>query len=121
LLTASETVHDENQTAYLPFLRHLNSARNQETTSKQTLETAINIINTHQLLPELSTFHLALALHTTVPRIEAAYSWYSSNVDETRLGVEDCTTWVEWNGKGYCDFDSLRQDLDPTIDKTSDS
>jgi hypothetical protein len=121
LLTASETVHDENQTAYLPLLRHLNSASNEKMTSEQTLETAIHLINTHQLLPELSTFHLALALHTTVPRIEAAYSWYSSNVDLAKLGVEDCASWVEWSGKGYCDVESLRQDLDSTIGYTSDS
>jgi UDP-glucose:glycoprotein glucosyltransferase len=120
-LTARETVHDENQTAYLPLLRHLDLAKTQEMTSKQTLEIAVHLITTHQLLPELSTFHLALALHTTVPRIEVAYSWYSSNVDQAKLGVEDCASWVEWSGKGYCDVESLRQDLDSTIGYTSDS
>ena len=120
LLTSSETVHDENQTAYLPLLLHLNAARTESMTSEQTLNTAIQLINSHQLLPELSTFHLALALHTTVPRIEAAYSWYSSNVDEIQIGVEECDTWVEWNGKGFCDSESLKRGLDSAVERTAD-
>lgn len=120
LLTGSETVHDENQTAYLPLLRHLNVARTESMTSEQTLGAAIELIDSHQLLPELSTFHLALALHTTVPRIEAAYSWYSSNVDEIQIGVEECDTWVEWNGKGFCDSESLKRGLDSAVERTAD-
>jgi UDP-glucose:glycoprotein glucosyltransferase len=76
-------------------------------TSEQTLNTAIQLIGEHQLLPELSTFNLALALHTAVPRIEAAYNWYESSVEDARLGVEGCSSWVEANGKGYCDAESL--------------
>lgn len=106
-LTIRETVHDENQTAYLPLLRLLNLARTEDMTSEQTLDTAVELINEHQLLPELSTFNLALALHTAVPRIEAAYSWYGSNVDEAGLEVEGCGSWVEWRGKGYCESQSL--------------
>lgn len=120
LLTGSETVHDENQTAYLPLLRHLNAARAESMTSEQTLGAAIELINSHQLLPELSTFHLALALHTTVPRIEAAYSWYSSNVDDFQIGVEECDTWVAWNGKGFCDSESLKRGLDSTVEWIAD-
>lgn len=80
-------------------------------TSKEMLNTAVKLIGEHQLLPELSTFHLALALHTTVPRIEAAHSWYESNVDESVLGVEGCSSWVEADGRGYCDTESLRSAL----------
>lgn len=80
-------------------------------TSEEMLHTAVKLIGEHQLLPELSTFHLALALHTTVPKIEAAYSWYESNVDESGLGVEGCSSWVEANGQGYCDIESLRSAL----------
>jgi UDP-glucose:glycoprotein glucosyltransferase len=81
-------------------------------TSEQTLDTAVKLINEHQLLPKLSTFNLALALHTAVPRIEAAYSWYGSNVDERGLGVEGCSSWVEWRGKGYCESEGLSIALD---------
>lgn len=76
-------------------------------TSEQTLDTAVKLINEHQLLPELSTFNLALALHTAVPRIEAAYSWYESNIDEDGLAVKSCNSWVEWRGEGYCESESL--------------
>jgi UDP-glucose:glycoprotein glucosyltransferase len=81
-------------------------------TSEQTLDTAVKLINEHQFLPELSTFNLALALHTAVPRIEAAYSWYGSNVDEGGLGVQGCGSWVEWQGKGYCESEGLSIALD---------
>lgn len=104
---SSETVHDENRTAYLPLLRLLNSARTKGMTSEQTLSTAVQLISEHQLLPELSTFHLALALHTAIPRIEAAYSWYESNVDESKLSVKGCSSWVEWRGEGFCESESL--------------
>ena len=81
-------------------------------TPEQILDTAVEIIGEHQLLPELSTFHFALALHTAVPRIEAAYNWYSSNVNETHLQMERCSSWVDWGGVGYCDPDSLDEAIE---------
>jgi len=81
-------------------------------TSEQTLNTAVKLINEHQFLSELSTFNLALALHTAVPRIEAAYSWYGSNVGESGRRVEGCSSWVEWRGKGYCESEGLSIALD---------
>lgn len=98
--------------AYLPLLKLFNSARTEDMTSEQTLDTAVQLINEHQLLPDLSTFNLALALHTAVPRIQAAYSWYESNVDESGLSVKDCSSWVECNGMGYCESESLSLSLE---------
>ena len=101
------------------MLRLLKSARTDKTTSEQTLNAAVHLINEHQLLPELSTFNLALALHTAVPRIEAAYSWYGSNVDEGALDVERCSSWVEWRGKGYCESESLSIAMDIALEEGS--
>lgn len=105
-------MHDEDSTAYMPFLRLLAISNNFSGTTEDVLSKSTTLIRSHSLLPELSTFHLALALHTTVPRIEAAYSWYMSNIDETELGIKACSTWVEWKGKGFCDVESLTREMD---------
>jgi hypothetical protein len=102
-------VHDENHTAYLPLLRLLSAEGLSLKTPEELLSSSTALIQAHSLLPELSTFHLALALHTTVPRIEAGYSWYKSNVDEKSLDVDGCDSWVEWDGMGYCDVENLKK------------
>lgn len=62
-----------------------------------------------------STFNYALSLHTTAPRIEAAFSQYAK-LDESALGVTDCEAWVEFNGKAYCDAEGLRRAIERGID-----
>jgi len=84
-------------------------------TPEHTFNTAVELISEHQFLPELSTFHLALALHTAAPRIEAAYSWYSSNVDESRYATKHCSAWVQWQGQGYCDSEGLGRAIEDGV------
>jgi UDP-glucose:glycoprotein glucosyltransferase len=59
----------------------------------------------------------ALSLHTAVPKIEAAYSWYEGAVNESKLGVGACENWVEWRGKGFCGVDELRRDIEMSIEE----
>jgi UDP-glucose:glycoprotein glucosyltransferase len=114
-------VYDEYPSSYFPFLHllssHLPSLAN--STDSSTLSTALGLIETHHLLPDpsaVSTLHYALGLHTAVPKIEAYYSWYETSVDEALLGVEACGSWVEWKGKGFCDVNGLRNDIESAIE-----
>lgn len=62
-----------------------------------------------------STFNLALSLHTTAPRIEAAFAQYAK-LDEAALGVADCAAWVDFQGKAYCDAEQLQRAIERGID-----
>ncbi|ORY32220.1 UDP-glucose:Glyco protein glucosyltransferase-domain-containing protein [Naematelia encephala] len=122
LLEILETVCDENPSAYFPLLHlasiHLPSNLS-DVSHEDLLIRARDIIISHELLPKpssLSTFDLALALHTAVPRIQAFYSYYEDYVNEASLGVVECGSWVEWRGKGFCDSEDLRKDLELSIE-----
>ena len=65
---------------------------------------------------DTAIYQLALSMHVSVPRIEAAYSWYTNNVDEKAFGVQTCGSWVEWRGKGFCAKDELRRDAEMSIE-----
>jgi UDP-glucose:glycoprotein glucosyltransferase len=119
-LIIRETLYDENPSSYFPFLNLLVDHLSGQTSDQATIETALDIISSHQLLPtqlSVSTYKLALGLHTAVPRIEAAYGWYESTINETSYGVEECGTWVEWRGKGFCSVDELRKDVERSIEQ----
>lgn len=55
---------------------------------------------------DLSSFDLALSLHSTAPRIEAHYQYYDTSVKPLlgQNGVEDCESWlyVPFSGQRYC-------------------
>lgn len=53
-----------------------------------------------------------------MPRIEAAYSWYEEAIDETSFGVEECGSWVEWRGKGFCEAEELKRDIEMSIEES---
>lgn len=83
------------------------------------METALDLIKSHRLLEtgiSISTLELALGLHTSVPRIEAGYSWYEGAINEKELGVEGCGSWVEWRGKGFCEAEELKRDIELSIE-----
>ncbi|KAL1411228.1 killer toxin resistant protein [Vanrija albida] len=119
--TMKETIYDERPEVYFPLLRLLSKhslALGPDASAQDVLEQALNLIETHALLPlpsELSTFGLGLALHAAAPRIEASYASYAA-VDEAALGVKACDAWVEWRGKGFCAVDDLRRDIELSID-----
>jgi len=75
----------------------------------------------------LPAFHLALALHSASPKLEAFYQYYK---DLTLDGIplpggsfaEECGSWVDWYGQRICTRQELaavatREALDSTMDK----
>ena len=118
-----ENVYDEDPSSYFPLLKLLSDhpSIDHNSSPRSILETSLELITLHNLLPKpssLSTFHLALALHTSVPRIEASFSFYESTVDEERLGIVDCDSWVDWNGKAYCSAETLNRGIEPGAEET---
>ena len=84
-----------------------------------TLSRALDLLESHRILSTpstLSTLQYALGLHTSSPRIEALYSWYNSTIDTTALRVEECESWVEWKGQGFCDAEALRKGVERGIE-----
>ncbi|KAK8869940.1 hypothetical protein IAR55_000508 [Kwoniella newhampshirensis] len=121
ILEILETVYDESPSSYFPLL-HLLSSLPESCTPSTILSSTLDLISSYSLLPSpssLSTFHLALSLQSTAPRIEAEYSWYESVIrsQETKLGVAGCEGWVEWRGKGFCDVEELRRDMELSIEE----
>lgn len=54
---------------------------------------------------DLSSFDLALSMHSTAPRLEAHFQYYNTAVQPTFLQEErGCETWVHvpWSGQRYC-------------------
>lgn len=61
-------------------------------------------------------------MHEASPKIEAYYQYYISVIEQTAAGKETgriCETWVEWRGKGFCNIEELRKDME--ADHTSES
>lgn len=52
----------------------------------------------------LSSFKLALSLHSTAPRIEAHYQYYNTSVEPSMMVAQDaaCPIWIHTDGKQYC-------------------
>jgi UDP-glucose:glycoprotein glucosyltransferase len=118
-------VHEEQPGSYFPLFNLLSShIPSPPPPPQQILSTALDLISTYNLLAKpssLSTFNLALSLHTSVPRIEALYSWYRGAVDEEALDVggEGCESWVEWRGKGFCEVEDLKSDMELSLEDES--
>lgn len=117
---SSETAYDESASSYFPLLRlitsHIVGLRK---TPESQYEHALQLMGTHHICSgDESTFNLALSLHTTAPRIEAAFAQYAK-LDEAALGVADCQAWVEFQGKAYCDAEKLRAAVERGIDGNS--
>lgn len=92
---------------------------NEAQSDKEARNIAFDLIDSYGLrLDDLSKsiYKLALGMHISAPRLEAQYSWYERNVDEAKLGVEGCGSWVEWRGKGFCDHKALDDDVQRSIE-----
>ena len=69
---------------------------------------------------ELAALEMSLALHSPLPKLEAAYQYYS-DVHVTR---SECSggSWVDWYGQVICDAASLKKLVDvDLIDGTGPS
>lgn len=67
---------------------------------------------------DLSSFQASLAMHATTPKIQAYYQYYDTAVNQTDAGRTTgqlCESWVEWRGKGFCDVEELKKDIELTL------
>ncbi|KAH7064697.1 UDP-glucose:glycoprotein glucosyltransferase-domain-containing protein [Macrophomina phaseolina] len=108
LVELLETAADENSTAYFPLLdRIANGYFDSQSTEKELYESFLKLLQDdgHITDPDaLSSFQLALSIHTAAPRIEAHYQFYNTSVEpslEAEQG-EECDSWVLLDGKQYC-------------------
>jgi UDP-glucose:glycoprotein glucosyltransferase len=107
----SETAADENPDVYFPIRDRIADGYFESTTSDHDLyHRFLKLLDEDQLLVEsesLSSFKLALSIRNSAPRIEAHYQFYNTSI-QPALGENRCETWLEVQGKQYCD---------PTTDK----
>jgi UDP-glucose:glycoprotein glucosyltransferase len=77
------------------------------TTEKELYDTFVDTIQKdgHFANPEeLSSFQLALSIHSAAPRIEAHYQYYNTSIEPLLMVAQDaaCPVWVHFDGKQYC-------------------
>ncbi|WWC85342.1 uncharacterized protein L201_000205 [Kwoniella dendrophila CBS 6074] len=128
LLEILETVYEESPKSYFPLIKLISSLSNEDYENEERLYNSIlDLISSHNLLPslsnsDLSSFSLALSLHTSVPKIQSQYSWYENTIKpkESKLGVDKCKSlggWVEYKNKGFCFVDDLKKDIELSIEQ----
>jgi hypothetical protein len=80
---------------------------------------------------DLSSFKTSLAMHEASPKIQAYYQFYNTVISDSPAGREVarkeeerasmggqgyvCESWVEWRGKGFCNVDELRRDMELSL------
>jgi len=108
LMANSETAALENGTAYFGLLDKVAGGHFVDYTTDQEVYTAfIRLLQDdgHLTSPEaLSSFQLAVSIHSAAPRIEAHYQYYNTSVESSLMIAQDaaCPVWVHFNGKQYC-------------------
>ena len=84
---------------------------------------------------DLSSFKTSLAMHEASPKIQAYYQFYDTVISDSPAGREVarkekeegasismggqgyvCESWVEWRGKGFCNVEELRRDMELSLD-----
>lgn len=113
LTGARETAAEENATSYFPLLdRIADGYFDSATTDEELYRSFRGALQEHGHLSkaeDLSSFDLALSLHSAAPRIEAQYQYYNTSVKPS-LGSDDndgCESWVHvpFSGQRYCSPD----------------
>lgn len=98
---------EENATAYFPLLdRVADGAFKNLGSDEQLYNRFLEVLEEDGHLTDplaLSSFKLAVSLHSSAPRIEAQYQFYKTSV-EPSLGASGCESqaWVDFAGKQYC-------------------
>lgn len=62
----------------------------------------------------------SVSLHVASPKVAAYHQYYTTAVNGTRAGSGIgmiCDEWVEWRGKGFCDVDELKRDLESGLEE----
>jgi len=117
LIKDRETAAEENATAYFPLLDRIAEGHfDRATTDKELHEAFLQTLqddgHIQQDSETLSSFELALALHSTAPRIEAHYQYYHTAVEKALASdtQDGCESWVHFNGKQFCSPDLKSED-----------
>jgi UDP-glucose:glycoprotein glucosyltransferase len=104
-----ETAAEENATAYFPILDRIAEGYFTQATTPQDLYTKfLELLQDEGHITDpatLSSFQLALSVHSAAPRIEAHYQFYKTSVEPLIKWIEgyECDIWVAFQGKQYCD------------------
>jgi UDP-glucose:glycoprotein glucosyltransferase len=130
--TCRESAANEDPSIYFPLLSSLSvlfpSLAQQNV--QQQLESIIDLIQQTPTLSQshpkwdLSSFQASIAMHATTPKIQAYYQYYDTVINRTEAGSttgQVCESWVEWRGKGFCDFAELRQDMELSLTEADSS
>ncbi|MCJ1307738.1 hypothetical protein MMC25_001386 [Agyrium rufum] len=108
LLELLETAAEENPTCYFPILDRIAEGYfSEQSTDSEVYNAFLKLLEDERHLASqdaLSTFKLALSLHSAVPRIEAQYQYYRTTVESALPLAQDaaCPVWVHTDGKQYC-------------------
>jgi UDP-glucose:glycoprotein glucosyltransferase len=112
-LARRETAAGENATAYFPLLdRIANGYFNTAQTDKVLYTSFRKLLQEDGHLSraeDLSSFDLALSMHSAAPRLEAHFQYYKTAI-QPRFGQENedgCESWVHvpWSGQRFCSPD----------------
>ena len=94
--------------------------------------TSISTLLTAHPKFDLSSFKTSLAMHEASPKIQAYYQFYETVVKNSPAGREVarkeegaaegyiCESWVEWRGKGFCNVEELRRDMEAALGQGPD-
>jgi hypothetical protein len=115
----------EGPTVYYPMLSLLTShlPLYEGATPKKQLETIYDLIQSSSIAADhpkwdFTSFKTSLAMHESTPKIQAFYQYYDTVTNETDIGNgigNLCDSWVEWRGKGFCDVEELKRDMELTL------
>ena len=121
LLTGGrESAAAENSTAYFPLLdRIAQGAFTDLDSDKSIYEAFVRLLHDdgHITSPEaMSSFKMALTLHTSAPKIEAQHQYYNYSIAPNMMAAQDavCPVWVHFDGKQYCSptLERAQQDVE---------
>ncbi|KAF2152705.1 glycosyltransferase family 24 protein [Myriangium duriaei CBS 260.36] len=106
LIELLETAAEENATAYFPLLdRIADGYFDGAKTDRELYDSFLKILQDDGHVSDiqaLSTFKLALSIHSAVPRIAAHYQYYNTTAKPAGHTVDDCETWLLFDDKQYC-------------------
>jgi UDP-glucose:glycoprotein glucosyltransferase len=120
-LNHRETAAEENATAYFPLLDRIADGYFDTAQTDQALYTSFRKLlqeDRHLFQAEdLSSFDLALSMHSAAPRLEAHFQHYNTAV-QPKFGHEDeeaCESWVHvpWSGQRFCSPDLSESSAKP--------
>lgn len=109
-----ETIAVEEPTSFFAILDATTESEGLSSLSspKAIHEYAISTAISEGLLSQpgsLASVEMALALHTSSPKIEAFFQYYLDRQEPRRENMteDNCESWVDWYGQIVCDLETL--------------